>query len=107
MAKDDRKYVVITIEEVEDVDFDQVLEDGPETLMISKNGNYTFVKFEGDTPAFLKGKTQYTRKEFRSKMQDPDDIWLLSDQEQPTIINKLQDVISGITWDKFNPFNWL
>ena len=107
MAKNDRKYVIISIEDVEDIDFNQVLEDGPETLMISKNGNYTFVKFEGDTPAFLEGKTQYTRKEMRAKMQDPNDIWRMTDQEQPTMINRLQDIVSGITWDKFNPFNWL
>tara|TARA_R110002012_G_scaffold68833_2_gene178622 strand:+ start:1587 stop:1910 length:324 start_codon:yes stop_codon:yes gene_type:complete len=107
MSKDDRKYVIITIEDVEDIDFNQVLDDGPETLVISKNSEYTFVKFIGDTPSFLEGKTQYTRKEMRSKIQDSNDIWLTSDQEQPTITNKLQDVVSGITWDKLNPFNWL
>ena len=106
MSKDDRKYVIITIEDVEDVDFDQVLEDGPKTLTISKDGNYTFVKFEGDTPSFLEGKTQYTRQEFRSKIQDTNDVWRTSEQEQATLMNKLQDVVSGITWDKLNPFNW-
>jgi len=107
MSKDDRKYVIITIEDVEDVDFDQVLEDSPRTLVISKDGNYTFVKFVGDTPSFLEGKTQYTRREMRTKMQDPNDIWMTTDQEVPTMINKLQDIVSGITWDKLNPFNWL
>ena len=39
-------------------------------------------------------------------MQDDTDIWFVGDQDQPTVINRLQDVVSNITWDKFNPFNW-
>ena len=107
MSKEDNIYVIISIEDVEDVDFNQVLEDSPETLIISKDGNYTFVKFTGETPSFLEGKTQYNRKEMRAKMQDDTDIWFVGDQDQPTVINRLQDVVSNITWDKFNPFNWL
>ena len=107
MSKENNIYVIISIEDVEDIDFNQVLEDGPETLIISKDGNYTFVKFKGETPSFLEGKTQYNRKEMRAKMQDDTDIWFVGDQDQPTVINRLQDVVSNITWDKFNPFNWL
>ena len=106
MPKEDRKFVILTIEDVEDIDFDQVMEDGPRTLMISLDGQYTFVKFEGDTPSFLVGKTQYTYEEFKPIITDPDGIWTPDDVEQATMMNKLQDIVSGITWDKLNPFNW-
>ena len=61
---EDRKYVIIETSEVENIDFNQVLEDSPKTLRLSEDGEYTFVKFKGDTPNFLDGKTQYTHASF-------------------------------------------
>ena len=58
-----RNYVIIDASEVSSVDFDQVLETSAETLRYSVDGTKTFVKFEGDTPSFLEGKTAYTHSE--------------------------------------------
>ena len=58
-----RNYVIIDASEVSSVDFDQVLETSPETLRFSVDGTKTFVKFEGDTPSFLAGKTANTHSE--------------------------------------------
>ena len=58
-----RNYVIIDASEVSSVDFNQVLETSPETLRFSVDGTKTFVKFEGDAPSFLAGKTQYTHSE--------------------------------------------
>ena len=58
-----RNYVIIDASEVSAVDFDQVLETSAETLRFSVDGTKTFVKFEGDTPSFLEGKTAYTHSE--------------------------------------------
>jgi len=58
-----RNYVIIDASEVPSVDFDQVLETSPSTLRYSLNGSQTFVKFEGDTPSFLVGKTANTHSE--------------------------------------------
>ena len=60
-----RNYVIIETSEVSSVDFDQVLETSAETLRYNINpaGTKTFVKFEGETPSFLAGKTQYTHSE--------------------------------------------
>jgi len=57
-----RNYVIIEASEVSSVDFDQVLESA-ETLRFSLDGTKTFVKFEGDTPSFLEGKTANTHSE--------------------------------------------
>ena len=58
-----RNYVIIDASEVPSVDFNQVLETSADTLRYNLAGTQTFVKFEGDTPSFLEGKTAYDRSE--------------------------------------------
>ena len=58
-----RQYVIITADEVSSVDFDQVLETSADTLRYNIAGTKTFVKYEGDTPSFLAGKTANTHSE--------------------------------------------
>lgn len=58
-----RQYVIIDASEVSSVNFDQVLETSAETLRFSVDRSKTFVKFEGETPTFLEGKTQYSHSE--------------------------------------------
>jgi len=106
MAKQDTKYVIITIEEVEDVDFSQVKQSNSKALRFSEDGEYTFVKFEGDTPSFLEGKTQYTYSEFLEIIRDVNGVWCVSEDEESAMMAKLKDVVNNISWDKYNPFNW-
>lgn len=56
-------YVIINASDVASVDFDQVIETSADTLRYSLDGTKTFVKFYGDAPSFLEGKTQYTHAE--------------------------------------------
>jgi len=58
-----RNYVIIDASEVSSVDFDQVLETSADTLRYNLAGTQTFVKFEGNTPSFLEGKTALDRSE--------------------------------------------
>lgn len=58
-----RKYVIINTSEVSGVDFNQVIEESANDLRYSVDGNKAIVKFEGDTPSFLIGETQYTWSE--------------------------------------------
>ena len=60
-----KKYVIIDVDEVSSVDFSQVIESSAQTLRYNLDpaGTKTFVKFEGSTPSFLEGKTQYTHSE--------------------------------------------
>ena len=58
-----RNYVIIDASEVSSVDFNQVLETSSATLRYNLAGTKTFVKFEGDTPSFLAGKTANTHSE--------------------------------------------
>ena len=58
-----KTYVIIDADEVSTVDFSQVNETSAQTLRFSLDGEQTFVKFDGSTPDFLVGKTQYTHSE--------------------------------------------
>ena len=58
-----RKYVIIDATEVSSINFDQVVETSVDTICYSVDGTKTFVKYEGDQPSFLSGKTEYTHSE--------------------------------------------
>lgn len=58
-----RNYVIIDASDVSSVDFNQVLETSADTLRYNLAGTQTFVKFDGDTPSFLEGKTALDRSE--------------------------------------------
>ena len=59
----DRKYVILEASEVSSVDFSKVLEDSSNTLRYNNDNTKTFVKYTGDQPAFLNGKTELTYAE--------------------------------------------
>ena len=63
MGYENRKYVIIESSEVSSVDFSEVMETSENTLRYSVDETKTVVKFEGDTPSFLDGKTQHTHSE--------------------------------------------
>jgi hypothetical protein len=58
-----RKYVILSASDVSSIDFSEVMERSADTLRYSLDGSKTFVKFEGSTPTFLEGKTQYTHSQ--------------------------------------------
>lgn len=69
---ENRKYVIINASEVSTVDFSQVIETSASTLRYSLDDSQTFVKFDGDTPSFLSGKTQYNHSQVRAILAGED-----------------------------------
>jgi hypothetical protein len=67
-----KNYVIIDASDVSSIDFDQVMETSAETLRYSLDGSQTFVKFEGSTPSFLEGKTQYDHSEILTILAGPE-----------------------------------
>jgi hypothetical protein len=51
MGFENRRYVTFAVTELDQIDFDQVLETSAETVRRSVDGTQTFVKYEGDMPA--------------------------------------------------------
>ena len=62
----DIKYVLINASEVSSVDFNQILQTSTNTLRYNNDNTKTFVKFKGNTPLFLNGKTQYNNSQIRT-----------------------------------------
>ena len=74
-----RSYVILNQDEVDTINFDEVMEISSDTLRFSVDGDKTFVKFEGDTPDFLAGKTTYTHSEILAILQTEE--WTPSNPE--------------------------
>ena len=72
MAYENRKYVIINASEVGSVDFSQVNETSASTLRYSNDDSQAFVKFDGDTPSFLDGKTSYTHSQILTILDGED-----------------------------------
>ena len=70
-----RQYVILNATEAQAIDFSQVLETSFETLRWNNDSTKTFVKYEGDTPAWLVGKTAYTKAEMLTLLNNPDGEW--------------------------------
>ena len=72
---ENRKWVIIGRDDVSSVDFSQVMETSADTLRYSTDGNKTFVKYEGNKPSFLVGKTVYSHSEILAILNDEDGEW--------------------------------
>jgi len=74
-----KKYVIITSDDISSVDFTKVQETSADTLRWNKDNTKTFVKFEGDTPSFLTGKTAYTYTQILAILNDVEGEWYIED----------------------------
>jgi len=61
------KTYIIT-NEVSAIDFSAVGETSSDTLRLSLDGTKAVVKFDGQTPSFLLGKTQYTQAQILEEL---------------------------------------
>ena len=52
-------YTILNTEELESVDFNQILETSANSLRYNNAKTEFLLKFEGNTPSFLEGKTLY------------------------------------------------
>ena len=58
-----KTFVILNTDELGIVGFDQVAEISAEYCRYSLDGTKTFVKYIGEQPSFLSGKTEYTHSE--------------------------------------------
>ena len=80
MAYENRKYVIIDANEVSGIDFNEVLAHSAPMLRYNKDNTKTFVKFEGNTPSFLNGKTQYTHAQILTILNDEEGEWYTEEE---------------------------
>ena len=65
------KYLVILAEEINTIDFSQVLETSAETLRYSLDKSQFLLKFNGETPSFLEGKKTYSYEAIKEILNSP------------------------------------
>ena len=65
---ENRKWVIITRDEIGSIDFSQVIESSVNTLRYSLDGSKTFVKYEGSKPSFLTGKTELSHSQILTEL---------------------------------------
>ena len=71
-------YVILNKSEIVDnngeelIDFSQILNNTPSMLRYSLDGTKGVVKYDGDQPSFLNGKTTYTHSEILVEMAKSD-----------------------------------
>ena len=70
-----RKYVIIDSNEVSNMNFSQLLNNSNNGLRYKVDNSQTFVKFEGSTPSFLSGKTQYTVEQLKTILNSASNGW--------------------------------
>ena len=73
MSYENRRWVILTASEAEDIVFSQVLETSADTLRWNEDESKTFVKYEGSKPSFLTGKTALTHSQILTEL--PEDEW--------------------------------
>ena len=70
-----RQYVILNATEANAIDFSEVLETSFETLRWNNDQSKTFVKYEGTAPAWLEGKTAYSKAEMLTILNNPEGEW--------------------------------
>ena len=63
-----RKYVILTSSEAQSIDFSKVLETSANTLRWNEDESKTFVKYDGNKPSFLSGKTALTHSQILTEL---------------------------------------
>ena len=71
-------YTILNTEELNSVNFDQVLETSLNTIRYNNANTKFLLKFEGETPAFLVGKELYTYESIMTILNSPE--WTQEEQ---------------------------
>tara|TARA_R110002020_G_scaffold132876_3_gene296629 strand:+ start:2934 stop:3164 length:231 start_codon:yes stop_codon:yes gene_type:complete len=73
------KYVIYEHAEIDQINFEEVIETSADTLRSSIDGQKVILKFIGETPSVLEGKTQYSHNEILRIINDPANGWITND----------------------------
>ena len=77
----DTTYVILNTTEITDedgetlIDFSQLSNRNADMLRYSSDGSKALVKYRGNQPSFLEGKTTYTHAEIMVVLRDTDGDW--------------------------------
>ena len=78
MPFNNRRFMIFNVSELGNVDFNQVLENTPETVRLNISGSKTFVKWEGETI--------------------PSSVDALTTKEGPFSYEEILNILTGSAW---------
>ena len=73
MSFTNRRWVILTSSEAGAIDFSKVLEVNANSLRWNNDDSKTFVKYDGNQPSFLSGKTALTHAQILTELAE--DEW--------------------------------
>tara|TARA_R110002020_G_scaffold54872_5_gene152640 strand:+ start:134 stop:394 length:261 start_codon:yes stop_codon:yes gene_type:complete len=73
----DREYIILESSDIDNINFDEIIESSVSSLRYSRDKDYFIVKFEGNTPGFLKDKEKYTHYEIKEILDNVNGIWYI------------------------------
>tara|TARA_Y100000296_G_scaffold86495_1_gene126452 strand:+ start:1543 stop:1779 length:237 start_codon:yes stop_codon:yes gene_type:complete len=76
-----RRYVIIDINELDNLDFSELLTTSTLTARQNLAGDKAIVSYEGTIPSALSGKTKYTNEELLTIINNIDNNWYEDDLE--------------------------
>ena len=83
MPFNNRRFMIFNVSELGNVDFNQVLENAPETVRLNISGSKTFVKWEGETI--------------------PSSVDSLTTKEGPFSYPEILNILTGSAWTSDEP----
>jgi hypothetical protein len=72
-------YIIFEMINARYIVFDQIDETSLQSLRLSIDDTKTILKFQGETPEFLKGETQYSHSEIIKIINDPENGWIINE----------------------------
>jgi len=76
MRYNNLKYIIVPTSELDSIDFTKVIQDHGD-VRYSSDGQFFIVKYEGNKPYCLYGKTVYTHEQILGIVNDVNDIWYI------------------------------
>jgi hypothetical protein len=76
------KYCIINNSDVGNMVWDDLVSTSKDTIRWNLDNTKAIVKFEGSTPSFLNGITQYTLTQITTIINDPANDWITEDNNE-------------------------
>ena len=73
------KYIIFEMTNAKDIVFSEIEETTMQTLRLSNDQTKAILKFQGETPSFLLGMSQYTHTEIIEIINDPQNGWIINE----------------------------
>ena len=99
--KEEKKYVIVNIEDTDNIDFSQTSYPNAKHCRFNYEGTKCVIAFRGDKPETLSTYSEYTGDEIRALLRSETNEWYIPSKEilNDTWYNQVKDTVR-----RYNPF---